>query len=246
MRRALCLAALAVLGSGAALAQASMRLSAGLAAEEVEVKVNYSGAKVVLFAASPPGDDPSTGLAVAIIGPNEPGVIVRRTAKGDVRFPFSSAPAAFIAGAEPQVLETTSPEILQAAGLSATNYLVPGKVRASAADLALFRAALVDARMEQKVYAVEDAAIERLDGGLRRATLSLPPNAPTGKYQVRAVFFRNGAPISETSKDLKLVRGGLDATLFNLSNNHGIIYAYLALLLGTVVGGLAAWIGRRA
>lgn len=234
------------LSAAAARAQTPMRLSAGLAAETVEVKVNYSGARIVLFAASPPGDDPSTGLAVAIIGPSGPNTIIRRTDRGAVRFTFKSAPVAFIAGAEPQVLETTTPEIMQAAGLSASTYLVPGRAKVSPEELAMYRAAYVDARIEQQLYSVETAAIERLDGGLRRATLSLPPNAPTGDYQVRAVFFRNGAPISETEKSMTLVRSGLDATLYDLSKNHGVIYAYLALLLGTVIGGAAAWVGRRS
>ncbi|HEY7797129.1 MAG TPA: TIGR02186 family protein, partial [Hyphomonadaceae bacterium] len=83
------------------------------------------------------------------------------------------------------------------------------------------------------------------DGGLRRARILLPANAPPGDYRVRAVAFRNGQRIGETEETLTLVRGGMDATLFDLSRRHGFIYGFIAVLLGVVVGAVGAWVGRR-
>ena len=99
--------------------------------------------------------------------------------------------------------------------------------------------------MEQGLYSFGDTTIERLDGGLRRAKITLPLNAPPGEYRIRAVSFRNGAPVGESEQVLTLVRSGLDATLFDLSRQHGFIYGFLAVLLGVSVGGIAAWFGRK-
>ncbi|MEZ5937509.1 MAG: TIGR02186 family protein [Hyphomonadaceae bacterium] len=220
------------------------KLAAGLAAETVEVKVNYSGAEIALFAAPPAQDDPSTGLAVALIGPPLPQTIIRNTREGEARFSFH-APAVFLAGAEQQVLETVSPEEMREAGLSAAAAALPDGGYAGDPALETWRTAYVQQKMNEGLYSATVTTIERLDGGLRRARIELPPNAPTGKYLVRAVFFRGGYPVSETEKPLDLVRGGMDATLYDLSANHGVIYGFLAVLTGALIGGAATWVGRR-
>jgi uncharacterized protein (TIGR02186 family) len=131
------------------------------------------------------------------------------------------------------------------AGLNVQAVVMPRPDKLQSPDLAAWRSAFVDLKMEQKLYTLDDTTIERLEGGLRRASINLPPNAPPGQYRVRAVAFQNGKRIGQTEQVLTLVRGGMDATLFNLSRRHGFIYGFLAVLLGTIVGGVAAWVGRR-
>src|SRR5690606_19439548 len=85
---------------------------AGLAEETVEVKVNYSGARVVLFATGPAEDNEGSGIAVALIGPPQPQEVVRLTAEGEERFQFVSAPSVFAIAAEPQVTGAVAPEVM--------------------------------------------------------------------------------------------------------------------------------------
>lgn len=244
------LAVLAFLASAPALAQRSEKssqqvISAGLAEETVEVKVNYSGARIVLFATAPAGDTTNTGMAVALIGPSEPADMVRRTPAGERRFRFVAAPSVFAIGAEPQVAQTVLPAVMIEAGLNAAASAMPRADQLQSPDLDAWRAAFVELKMDQGLYSFNETTIERLDGGLRRARIVLPPNAPPGDYRIRAVAFRNGQKIGETEEKLTLVRGGMDATLFDLSRRHGFIYGFLAVLLGVVVGAIAAWVGRR-
>jgi uncharacterized protein (TIGR02186 family) len=220
-------------------------IAAGLAEDRVEVKVNYSGMRVVLFVTAPPNENETSGLAVALIGPSAPHQVIRRTPTGERRFDFVAAPTIFAIGAEPQVVGTVSPEIMIESGLNAAASAMPRSDQLMSPDLDDWRRAFVDLKMEQGLYFFSDTTIERLGGGLRRARIALPPNAPPGEYRVRAVAFRNGQRIGEVDQVLTLVRGGLDATLFDLSRQHGVIYGLLAVLLAVVVGAVAAWVGRR-
>ena len=220
-------------------------IAAGLAENTVEVKVNYSGARIVLFADSPAADEPNTGFAVALIGPSEPQTVTRNTPGGVQHFKFISAPIVFAIGAEPQVAAATTPEIMAEAGLNVAAAALPRSDKLNAPDLPIWRDAFVKLMVDKKLYSFDDAAIEKLDGGLRRAKINLPPNAPPGVYQVRAVVFRDGVKIGETTQKLTLVRGGADATLFDLSKQHGFIYGFLAVLAAALVGGVAAWVGRK-
>ncbi|MBI1358945.1 MAG: hypothetical protein GC155_01540 [Alphaproteobacteria bacterium] len=218
-------------------------IAAGLAEDTVEVKVNYSGARIVLFADSPEANKPDTGFAVALIGPSEPQKITRNTPGGAQHFRFVSAPSVFAIGAEPEA--SASPEVMAEAGLNVSAAALPASNYLNSPDLQTWRTAFVQLMVDRHLYSFDDAAIERLDGGLRRAKIDLPPNAPPGIYQVKAVVFRDGQKLGETTRQLTLVRGGADATLFDLSRKHGFVYGFLAILTALVVGGIASWIGRK-
>jgi uncharacterized protein (TIGR02186 family) len=184
-------------------------------------------------------------MAVALIGPMAPQKMIHRTDTGDQTIEFVAAPLVFAVGAEPQVATSVAPEVMIEAGLNAQASAMPRSNQLLSPDLDKWRAAFVDLKMQQGLYSFSDTTIERLDGGLRRAKIALPLNAPPGEYRIRAVAFRNGAPVGESEQVLTLVRSGLDATLFDLSRQHGFIYGFVAVLLGVAVGGIAAWFGRK-
>lgn len=220
-------------------------MAAGLAEDTVEVKVNYSGSRIVLFATAPQPENDTSGMAVALIGPMAPQKMIHRTATGDQTIEFVAAPLVFAVGAEPQVATSVAPEVMIEAGLNAQASAMPRSNQLLSPELDSWRAAFVDLKMQQGLYSFSDTTIERLDGGLRRARIALPLNAPPGEYRIRAVAFRNGVPVGESEQVLTLVRSGLDATLFDLSRQHGFIYGFVAVLLGVGVGGIAAWFGRK-
>lgn len=220
-------------------------MAAGLAEDVVELKVNYSGSRIVLFATAPQPENETSGMAVALIGPMAPQKMIHRTAAGDQTIEFVAAPLVFAVGAEPQVATSVAPEVMIEAGLNAQASAMPRSNQLLSPDLDKWRAAFVDLKMQQGLYSFSETTIERLDGGLRRAKIALPLNAPPGEYRIRAVAFRNGAPVGESEQVLTLVRSGLDATLFDLSRQHGFVYGFVAVLLGVSVGGIAAWFGRK-
>ena len=110
----------------------------------------------------------------------------------------------------------------------------------------MWRDAFVELKVEEGLYTLDAAEIRRFDGGLHRATISLPINSPPGEYRVRAVAFRNGEPVGETVQTLTLERSGLEETLFDLSRQHGLVYGIVAVMLGCAVGGIGAWFGRKS
>jgi uncharacterized protein (TIGR02186 family) len=220
-------------------------LSSGLAEDRVEVKVNYSGARIVLFASSPQTADPETLLVVAVIGPETSPELLRRTPKGPETFQFITAPSVFAVGSEPGIAESVSPEVLAAAGLNAAEAAVPSQADLRNPSLPQWRAALVELKMAERLYSVDYTTVERLGGGLRRARLDLAPNAPPGDYRVRAGVFKDGTAICQSERKLVLSRGGLEATLFDLSRKHGLIYGFIAIAVGASVGLLGALVGRR-
>ena len=249
------LAASALLLAGGALTQSGLAQSrapadrpfmpAGLAQDNIEVTVNFTGSSVVLFANTPQPENETSGLAVALIGPVSTQKMIRRTASGEEVIEFISAPSVFAVGSEPQLATSVLPETLASVGLDPGASAQPRADQLISPDLPAWRAAFVELKREEGLYVLNAADIKRFDGGLHRATIALPFNAPPGEYRVRAVAFRNGEPVGETDQALVLARGGLDATLFDLSRQHGLVYGFVAVLLGALVGGIGAWFGRK-
>lgn len=219
-------------------------VASGLASDRVDVKINYAGAEVVLFVSSPPTGE-NSGMAAALIGPRSPHTVTQQTPAGPRSFTFMSAPSVFVIAAEPSVAETTDAQALIDAGLNAATAAIPPENMLESPDLPAWRAALVELKMAENLYSLDESIVERVDGHLLRARMTLPPNAPPGDYLVRAVVFENGAPVGTTEQVLNLVRSGMEATLYDLATNHGVVYGFLAVLIGVFVGALAAWVGRR-
>lgn len=236
--------------AGAALAQPRTPadrpfMPAGLAEESIAVTVNFTGSRVVLFANTPQPENETSGLAVALIGPIVSEKMIRRTATGEQVIEFVSVPSVFAVGAESQLAASVLPETFASVGLDPGAAAQPRADQLTAPDLPAWRSAFVELKREQGLYVLDAADIKRFDGGLHRATIALPLNAPPGEYRVRAVAFRNGQPVGETTQTLTLDRSGLEETLFNLSRQHGLVYGFVAVLLGALVGGVGAWFGRK-
>jgi uncharacterized protein (TIGR02186 family) len=220
-------------------------MAAGIAQDVIEVEVNYNNSRVIVFAAMPQPENPTSGVAIALVGPIVPHRMIRRTAARDERIEFVGAPQVFAIGAEPEVTASVSPEAMIEAGLNAQATALPRLDQLLSPELRSWREAFVNLKMEQGLYTFGDADFKRFEGGLRRASIGLPLNAPPGEYSVRAVAFRDGRMVGESRQNFTLARTGLDETLFDLSQQHGLIYGFVAVLLGALVGGVAAWLGRK-
>ena len=158
MRRLAPCLLIATLGLASASAQPQQEgrdrpvMAAGIAQDRIEVEVNYSDSRVVVFAATPQPENPTSGLAVALVGPQAPQRMIRRTAAGDQRIEFVAAPLVFAIGAEKQVEDSVSSETMIQAGLNAQASALPRIDQLLSPDLDAWRAAFVNLKMEQGLY----------------------------------------------------------------------------------------------
>lgn len=220
-------------------------MAAGIAEDRIDVEVNYSDSSVIVFAATPQPENETSGIAIALVGPMAKQKMIRATKTGDQTIEFVAAPQVLAIGAEPVVASTVSEDAMIEAGLNAQATALPNVAQLLSPDLPDWRAAFVNLKMEQGLYTFGNTRFRHFEGGLRRATIDLPKNAPPGEYTVRAVAFRDGRVVGESRQSFTLARSGLDATLFDLSRQHGLIYGFVAVLLGVLVGAVAAWVGRK-
>lgn len=259
VRRALiALALMALAGSAAAQTpDGAQDLPAAVAEERITVSSDYRGSYITVFGVNP--DRRARGEIVVVVrGPNESVTVMRKRrafgllVNGDpVR--FSEAPSFFALLSNAELRDITTPQLihryqLDPAASAQLETAVPD------ADPSAYRAALVRLRRTQGLYqsysgppTLEDrSGLTVYPGGLFRAVVRLPANAPIAEYVADAYVFREGRLISSQRIPIGFARVGIEGFIHNLAMSASLFYGLFVVMIALGAGWLAAFLFRRA
>jgi uncharacterized protein (TIGR02186 family) len=91
-----------------------------------------------------------------------------------------------------------------------------------------------------QLYSKEAAKINFIGDGLFHVNINFPDNTPTGKYSVEVYLIDDGAVHSMHTTSINIYKTGLDALIFTLSQNNGLLYGALAVAIAVFAGILVA------
>ncbi|MGD9966770.1 MAG: TIGR02186 family protein [Hyphomonadaceae bacterium] len=259
--------ALAVLASAPAAAQqqpaqqpaanVAADLPAGVAEEQITVSSTYGGSYITVFGVNP--DRRGRGdIVVVLRGPNEAATVMRKRRvlglwiNGDPVH-FSEAPSFFAVLSSrplPAIAHAQSIWLYQldpAASAQLASAVPAG------GDPSAYRAALVRLRRHQGLYQwysrpPREGVREGLtayQGGLFRAVVRLPANAPIAQYHADTYLFRDGRLISRQRIPITVSRIGVERTIHDLATNVSWLYGICTVLLALLAGWGAALVFRR-
>ena len=83
-------------------------------------------------------------------------------------------------------------------------------------------------------------------GGLFRAVVRLPANAPIAQYQADTYLFRDGRLISSQRIPIGIERVGIERRIHDLATNASMIYGIVTVLLALGAGWAASVLFRRS
>jgi uncharacterized protein (TIGR02186 family) len=112
-------------------------------------------------------------------------------------------------------------------------------------DLAAYRTGLIEAKMRQGLYFIDDKGVRYPDGRLFRATLHFPATLPPGRYKVTVLQLREGRIIDAAVRPLTVNKVGIGAWISELARNNGLIYGLLAVFLAATAGLVSGYAFRR-
>jgi uncharacterized protein (TIGR02186 family) len=232
-------------------------LPAGVAEEQITVSSTYGGSYITVFGVNP--DRRGRGdIVVVLRGPNEPATVMRKRQTfglwingAPVR--FSEAPAFFAVLSNRPLREIASPESIWRYQLdpAAAAQLASGTpAGTTGAD---YRTALVRLRRAQGLYQtyasppVEGVrgGLTAYPGGLFRAVVRLPANAPIAQYHADTYLFRDGRLISRQRIPIMIARVGVERTIHDLATNVSWLYGIVTVLLALLAGWGASVLFRR-
>lgn len=257
MRRLLL--ALALLACAPAAAQtppsSGAELPAAVADEHITVSSDYRGSFITVFGVNP--DRRGRGdIVVVLRGPNQPAAVMRKRRVlwlwvngAPVR--FSDAPSFFAVLSNRPLRQIASPESIWRYGLdpAAAAHLESGT---GAADPSAYRAALVRLRRAQDLYQEYSGSpvegrggFTLFAGGLFRAVVRLPANAPIAQYYADTYLFRDGRLISSQHIPISVARVGIERSIHDLATQHSLLYGLLTVMLALGAGYAAFFFFRR-
>lgn len=264
MRRAFAALAFALLAGAPAAAQeqpapdVANDLPAGVAEEQITVSSTYGGSFITVFGVNP--DRRGRGdIVVVLRGPNERATVMRKRRvlglwiNGDpVR--FSEAPAFFAVLSNRPLSQIASPESIWRYQLDPAASAQLASAVPAGGDPSAYRAALVRLRREQGLYQWytrapregERGGLTAYQGGLFRAVVRLPANAPIDQYHADTYLFRDGRLISAQRIPITISRIGVERTIHDLATNVSWLYGIVTVMLALLAGWGSALVFRRS
>jgi uncharacterized protein (TIGR02186 family) len=230
-------------------AQDKAGLPAAAAEDQITVGSDYQGAVIRVFGVNP--DRRGRGdIVVVVRGPNKPATVMRKRrvlglwVNGDPVL-FSQAPSFFAVLSSRPLRQIVRPGDIWAYELDpAASAVLSGAIPIDS-DPSDYREALVRLRTRQNLYQESRAGLTLYPGGLFRAQVNLPANAPIAEYIADAYVFRNGRLISSQRIPLRIARVGVERRIHDLAANASLFYGLLVVLLALCGGWLAAFLFRR-
>jgi uncharacterized protein (TIGR02186 family) len=106
-------------------------------------------------------------------------------------------------------------------------------------DILPYLQAIARAGERQALYAEAQRGVEVLDGGLFRATISLPPLTPVGDYVADVYLFRAGRVVASRSAALRVEKAGLERFIFDFAQTLPWLYGLVCVMLAVLAGYIA-------
>jgi len=244
---ALCL--MAFLGAALAGPVAAKGIVADVDDHLVEITTDFAGQDILVFGAiDGPGD-----VILVMRGPAGRVLVHRKARFAGIwvnadSIEFDEVPSLYGVATSRQLFEILTPEMLDRYQLGV------GRVRFDAVDSGIpgtgpFRAALVQQKKKQGLYADRVGRVTFIGATLFRANLHLPSNVPTGTFLIDVYLVRDGRIVDAQNMPLVISKVGFGADIYKYANARSIAqrfaYGAAAVLVSLLTGWLAHLAFRR-
>jgi hypothetical protein len=231
-------------------------LPSAVVEEQITVSSDYEGSEVTVFGVNP--DRRGRGdIVVVLRGPEQSASVMRKRHALGVWLngppvEFSNTPSFFAVLSNRPLRQIASPEAIWRYRLDPAATARLASAVPAGGDPSAYRAALVRLRRDQGLYqegglAPEDSreGLTLYQGGLFRAVVQLPANAPITTYYADTYLFRDGQLVSSQRVPLRVERVGIERRIHDLAHGASFVYGIVVLLLALAAGWFAAaWFRR--
>lgn len=227
--------------------------------QRVTITPNYDGEELVLFGSierdpDTPADRIGYDLVITVKGPRGTMVTRRKERRlgiwlnADSR-EFINVPSYLAVFANRPISQIAAPDVLRRQQLGMQNIILTQRVSSGDyADVVTgdpFRTAFIRLKGDHGLYREEPNAISLLTPTLFRTGIPLPPEIPTGTYNVDIKVLSQGALITQAETSFDIMKVGFEEFVANSARHHGWLYGLATALMALTTGWLASVIFRR-
>ncbi len=228
---------------------ANENIVADLSENNVEISTTFSGAKILLFGAYDGKKDDD--IIVIVSGPKGQVKVEKKSKKYGIwmisdSIIFNNVPKYYYIASNRKIINITNRQEIIKKGFD-LNALKLGNTekKIKLVEREIWRKALTRNMINQKFWKLDEGSILLNKNTLFRKTLSLPSNVSTGMFNVIIMHYRKGSLISREESSIKISKGGISATIYNIAQEYSALYGIIAVVLAVFIGWLANMIFRR-
>lgn len=234
----------------ATLAAAQEEVVLGLSQNRVQINARFDGSEILIFGAvkrETPIPETPLEVIVTVAGPSTPVTVHRKDRVFGIWVNAESveidrAPSFYAVAASGPITDVLShTEDLR------HSVTVPRAVRSvgsEALDPVAFTVALIRIRRDEGIYATLPGAVEVDQQTLFDTSIALPANLIEGAYAVRVLLMRDKQVVSQFETAIEVRKVGLERWLYNLAQDHALLYGLLSLVIAVAAGWLASTVFR--
>ena len=246
MLRARSLVLLALLGIAFAAPAAAKGIVADVDDHLVEITTDFAGQDILVFGAiDGPGD-----VILVMRGPAGRLLVHHKARFAGIwvnaeSMEFDDVPSLYGVASSRQLFEILTPDVLDRYQLGV------GRVRFEGAEGELpgigpFRAALVQQKKKQGLYADKVGRVTFIGATLFRANLHLPSNVPTGTFLIDVYLVRDGKIVDAQNMPLIISKVGFGADIYKYANARSIAQRFAYGVTAVLVSLLTGWMAHLA
>ena len=240
------LVSLALQGQPTLLTSEPPSIVAALTHETVEIREDFSGQELVLYGATR-GMTIQDEIVVVLRGPaRDLRVMEKQRTFGiwinSAPLEFENIPSYYAIATSLPLDEIATPESLAGSGIGLPATLAIRAAPTAAQterDIRPYLDAIGRAGSRNNLYAEAQRGVEILDGGLFRATISLPPLTPVGNYVAEVYLFRDGRAVASRSASLRVEKAGLERFVYQFAHSMPWLYGLFCVLMAVLAGYIA-------
>jgi uncharacterized protein (TIGR02186 family) len=237
----------AIWGVAAIPAARAASVLADLSSHIIAIGGGFNGDSVVLF-----GSTDGPGDIIAIVRGPERDVTVWRKGKiagiwiNAESLTFDNVPAFYAVVASRPIEQLITPSTAALYKIGAMQLKYETMSPASPERTRRFAEALIREQQRSGLFVADTGRVTFLGERLFRATLSFPPNVPTGTYLVQVFLVRDGDVVTGQTTPLVVSKVGLDAAVSDFAVRESAAYGAIAIAVALAAGWLASLPFRRA
>ena len=121
----------------------------------------------------------------------------------------------------------------------------PDESRIKGIELEEFQQGLVRNRMTEGLFPESPQPITFISHNFFRTTFTLPPNVPTGSYQIKTYLLQQGRVKDVKTMDVRVAQVGVSAGVYRFAHENPFAYSLLIVLFAMIIGWFSNVIRRR-
>ena len=222
-------------------------LTADLSDHQILISTGFTGTEVFLFGAiDGPGD-----IAVVIEGPPRDVIVRRREPVAGIwinrdSIAFVDVPSFYRVATNRPIDAFATPAALERQRIGVEHLrLQTAEPDISPDEAQAFADGLVRNMQEAEFYGVDSERVTVLASRLFRTRIEIPPNVPTGLYEVRVYLFRDDVVVAAQTTPLRVSKVGVGNSIFRFAMLNSAAYGALAIAIAVFAGWLAGVVFRR-